>query len=885
MDPTGGGLPFPNSYAAYVPDSSSSSSSSSNTSGAPTGMNPSNPAQQQAQQQQHTQPANVLQGSPANKYQCRNCGKAFARDDLLRRHLAREARAQAQPQYDRQKSCYECARSKARCDLAVPSCGRCRNRGKTCHYGARSGNPNVRRQRESMAPPSNLMAMNISSSSQDSGMYGANWPQSDYSSDASGTPDHRRYSESESESESGSISWSENNQADYSIHERPSRTNSISSNSSSTSFHSTDDGFARHQQGFQVVPDAVTPNTFLAANNNFQPLQHHQQQMQLPSHQHQQRLAAQTPLMTNLDRSAPQYKNEEGEETPIGRMVNAYTAATSSVDPRSGQGMQQQMASTTAVQLPDSGATDTTTSATGLNQALGGGWPAQTNPASSALDLNTGSGAPQELMGPPSLPFVNRPGGARASQKPQPHPLLTGANMPQPNAPHNAPTTSVSGRPLFSAMFDLSGWLEEPVVPSPLYPTGPSFSSLGAAIPTGSLAQQPIPEMDESEVTPPQDQQQHEQLLQSAFSTPHQGQQGQQSTQQTLNPSSEMPASRYWWANPPSQSDAFLMHSVAQATATHLSHYPHLMVLPDPSSPVPPTVHRPWMAHIRGNIPAPLAVARVVLAGFAVRLPASEHVVWEGVARETQRIIVAHETICATGSDLDVFGATVALFFYCLLLMMCTDAGASGHVTMELTNSAFFGLSQLSKSLSVRLHNAQNRRVQEELVAAQQGFSTDDEKQNWMTWGFEETMRRTLWAAYAILVLQRFRDGAVLSEGHLAGVDLLLDIHLPATAAEFEAESEEAWRKARADNRSESAGDSSNFTFRDLIIHRPKSTASTPEPSGFDAGNATQGTTPQSSQTGTAPEALLSYFDKHDAFVATVLSIAFCLDSSLTTTA
>jgi hypothetical protein len=53
-------------------------------------------------------------------------------DDLLRRHLTREARAQAQPVIDRQKSCHECARSKSRCDLEVPSCGRCRSRGKTC---------------------------------------------------------------------------------------------------------------------------------------------------------------------------------------------------------------------------------------------------------------------------------------------------------------------------------------------------------------------------------------------------------------------------------------------------------------------------------------------------------------------------------------------------------------------------------------------------------------------------------------------------------------------------------------------------------------------------------------------------------------------------------
>lgn len=53
-------------------------------------------------------------------------------DDLLRRHQIREARALANPTVDRQKSCFACARSKARCDLGYPSCERCRKRGIPC---------------------------------------------------------------------------------------------------------------------------------------------------------------------------------------------------------------------------------------------------------------------------------------------------------------------------------------------------------------------------------------------------------------------------------------------------------------------------------------------------------------------------------------------------------------------------------------------------------------------------------------------------------------------------------------------------------------------------------------------------------------------------------
>lgn len=225
----------------------------------------------------------------------------------------------------------------------------------------------------------------------------------------------------------------------------------------------------------------------------------------------------------------------------------------------------------------------------------------------------------------------------------------------------------------------------------------------------------------------------------------------------------------------------------------------------------------------------------------------------------------------------------------------------------------------------------------------------------WMTWGFEESMRRTLWAAYAILVLQRFRDGAVLSEGHLAGVDLILDVELPAVAAEFEAGDEDVWRKARRE--SELKG-MKGWTFRDLVFHRPihaeqrrkqtppggsqqqqqqqqqggaftqssqkdvtaSSTTSNAQPSSSekshptnagieeDEENSTETTTPTTATTttgtgtvagavvgaanvtgknaatgasSTTPKGLLEFFGQADAFVSTVLSIAFCLDSHL----
>ncbi|PWN30716.1 hypothetical protein BDZ90DRAFT_21551 [Jaminaea rosea] len=870
--------------------------------------------------------------SPGNKYQCPNCGKAFSRDDLLRRHLAREARSMAQPQFDRQKSCFECARSKARCDLEVPSCGRCRARGKHCVYGARSGNPNVRRQRDSVAPPANLSSMSIGTGSQHSDMGGVGSSSSPYGWASGG--DTSYYSDSshgsvpqtpgsihsndDSGSESG-VAWSESGQVPYGgphAHNYASSSASLPLQATGAYGGGPTAGHAVGQGGGIMAPPigpidqapVVTPTTFMAR------------------HSHGPSMASTGRLITDLDRSAPTYKNEDGEETPIGRMVNSFAAGPSSMTargpdpaldrrPRGGMGppmqhlppsgqmgqhgpmhqqqgaphhLQQQQHS--HAQSPHSQHFSSSTS-----------WIPQTHyaPMTSTPPNNNQQQGSSSLMGPPvglphrmnvpgegsssSLPFAS-PTRGPPGQRPQPHRLLTGAAMPQP--PQSSSGTNVSGinmppgsgKPLFSAMVDLTGWLEDPVVPSPLYPTGPSMapfapSGLDGSVP-GDVSGQQQP--------------------QASLDTLMQGNdQSQQQQTQSSSSQQQIPASRYWWANPPSHSDYNLMQGVAQASANHLSHYPALMVLPEPSSPVPPTVHRSWMATMRGNIPAYLAIARVVLAGYAVRLPASEAVVWESVAREARRIVESHEAISSDAcSALELFGATLSLFFYCILLMMCNDAGAVGHVDVGLTNSAFFGLSQLAGALARRVQAAQAQAQQKEQQRSMEGNgSSNAGSEEWMEWGFVESMRRTVWAAYAMLVLQRYRDSADMSQGRLAGVDLILDVQLPAPALEFEAGTLEDWKKAKAALYSSDESGSvrkPTLTFRDLLRHRPvpsnpfaAGSSSSNGGSSSDPSRASSSSSASSGASGSAPKELLDYFERHDAFVATVLSIAFCLDANL----
>lgn len=650
-----------------------------------------------------------------------------------------------------------------------------------------------------------------------------------------------RHSGDDDKSESG-LSWSDSGHGyNAGPHSYPS------SSGPDTSMHSGDFSIGPHdaiEQG-----NLVTPTSYLARHGieaSMQPP---------PPPPPPAPLHGSTPsttrITTDLDRSRSAFKTEDGEETPIGRMVSAFAAGSSSVA-TSGSGVDA----------------DSRTKAAGSTGGMSGTWSNVNGNASAPYGQQgtLGGMASVGSMGPPPLSGA-RLGSYEARNRPQPHRLLTGANMPQP--PQTQSTSYLaSGKPLFSAMVDISGWLEEPVVPSPLYPTGPSLAPFGATIPLngeGAL---------EASQTASGTQQQQSQTARAPAQDNNMMQGVTGSDGQNTQP--QMPASRYWWANPPSQSDYNLMQGVAQATANHLSHYSHLMVLPDPSSPVPPTVHRPWIATIRGNIPAPLAIARVLLAGYAVRLPASEPIVWESIARETQRLIHAHEALCTDSSpDLDVFGATQALFFYCILLMMCNDAGAVGHVDVSLTNSAFFGLSQLAKTLSTRVQAAQRRRHVQNASGGGGKSRTD-----WMQWGCEETMRRSVWAAYAMLVLQRYRDSADMSEGRMAGVDLILDLELPAVALEFEAGSQEEWAKARA---AISPNAAPALTFRDLLRFRPNGNARTGAGGTPDEKDHSSAATARTTAgaAGPPPQGLLDYFERHDAFVATVLSIAFCLDTGI----
>lgn len=734
-------------------------------------------------------------------YQCPNCGKTFARDDLLRRHLAREARAAAQPSLDRQKSCYECARSKARCDLEVPSCGRCRTRGKTCVYGARSGNPNVRKNVRST---SQEYAGGIAGAgpSQWPGTLqadGSQWPSAGITvpSNAPHYPFPKNEGSEDYESDD-SRNWSDSYQQF-----RGDRTLSSSSSNTNDSFDYGNSN-ADHQAGYAInyadqTPYLIGPTTSMGG-----------------------RLAA-----SGIDTSVPRIRAEDDEQTPISQAMNAVMGPPQ-ITPMRGQNTNN--------------------------------WPgAMTN----AIN---------------SRPEVPR--------------LLTGARMPRP-----AEAGQASARPLFSAQLDLSGWLEEPVIPSPLYRMGPSLSALGSnaqsfTLPTPTLASQAGNQLLSTALLPAPSnagQSQSADTVMGANNTSTSGSKPSSASEHA------QVAARNWWAAGPSERTSIDSQEVAQACAGHFTLYPALMVLPDATSPVPPLFHRPWLAFTRLQTPASLAQVRVALASYHVRLPASEGMVWEMIKAQAKAIVSSYDTLVQS-SDMEVFSSTAALWFLVILLLMSTDPATGQCVDEGLTDSCLVGLSHLSYLLQKRVQAL-------EQVHIEQRQANGAASPSFIDWGFLETMRRTLFACYALFVLQRFRATSPELQSRLAGVELVMDIKLPATASEFEAGNELEWRAAQhvkiTDDQGIALGGA--LTMRELLTARSaaqqqqwqrqatkadqnKAKSSNTNNDENASSTATATTSDEETKSPITEERrkqMLAYFDRHDDFTNVCLTVTFALDARI----
>ncbi|GAA6037980.1 hypothetical protein JCM8097_009522 [Rhodosporidiobolus ruineniae] len=89
---------------------------------------------------------------PNAAYACSDCGKSFARSDVLRRHSKIHSRERIQANEGAPRSsgkrcaraCQTCAAAKVRCSGETPTCQRCRELSKTCEYELNSSSESTR---------------------------------------------------------------------------------------------------------------------------------------------------------------------------------------------------------------------------------------------------------------------------------------------------------------------------------------------------------------------------------------------------------------------------------------------------------------------------------------------------------------------------------------------------------------------------------------------------------------------------------------------------------------------------------------------------------------------------------------------------------------------
>ncbi|SJX66010.1 uncharacterized protein SRS1_13452 [Sporisorium reilianum f. sp. reilianum] len=826
--------------------------------------------------------------SSSRGFPCPNCGKVFARDDLLRRHLAREARALAQPSFDRQKSCYECARSKARCDLEVPTCGRCRARGKQCNYAPRSGNPNVRKARNAGTLPNmdaHMQSMTTTphtahamppGASMASTMPSAHWAMADPSFNVSNDPfmaPNPSYVKRE-----GELDYDSQSEGEVQSWHDPA------SSAAGSAF-----GSPRSQHSVAEHPESAPPNlsnfsisgqpsyhTMAPPVRTESPHSFHDLNLESDAAPGPQRMTARkssgfsrtntSPIVTNMNRSALAFTNEEGEETPIVRLNHNLGHADS--DPSRMQAMvndsflappHTRHRTTSLPEALDDTLADDPTMQTSWNARSSMAAPASRQLAQSSM----ASSAANAMMPPPRPPTL----------------ITSNLNSNRLNWPNPSPIRSG----VFHHGIDLSGWLAEPVVPSPLYRMGPSLHSAingnFSAILHSPVVDTPISAKFAAslaqtmglsinpgflpafqEVHPPPAASTNtagSHLLRRSLSdaaTPPQSR--YDCNGQLVLPAPQLPSAKQWWIQPDQNGE--VAASIAQASAAHFVSYPALMVLTDPTAPIPPFIHRKWLQENRARVPESLASARSLLAGYYVRLPASQSFIWRLISEQITSILSSEAELKKADSDpVTVFGAVASLWMYLVLIVFTDEPAITDHVDAALLDQALLVLSELSRSLLAHTVEA---------CKAASGTATP----SLAIFGWIETMVRTLFASYSLLVLQRFRENGGDARERLAGCSLILDIPLPAGAGEFEADNEADWLQAHHANQNvlnEAGAPFVRPTLRQLVQFRKDVFAADSQKEQAEA------------KLRDLPWAA-TLFDNQDEFANVVLSVAFALDDT-----
>lgn len=469
---------------------------------------------------------------------------------------------------------------------------------------------------------------------------------------------------------------------------------------------------------------------------------------------------------------------------------------------------------------------------------------------------------------------------------------------------------------LMMGNMDLSSWLDDRIVPSPLYELGActGWSGLISATDTSKTPTAYTTRVTECNALKGPQPSSGTQMISS-------GSDVKPSDENIVDSDNTMPispvliSSEDWWSRDSVAQWRFHRYilttvpmlgwlrsedcrtTLAMSAISRFMAYCSFLCLAEPDAPQPPFLHRQLLLKQRNKLPESLAIARCVLAALKLRLPSSDTYAWIQVAQQLERQIQdSHDTIVQinmyTGPReivqrmlhfdgiMHIMAQLQTLWFYIVV-------GAFGE-SFDKTESRAFTLShriwdasllpKATEALQQLTHIAATLGLMVQRLPAAEGMrnmEADDDTRDFLWWSLCESLRRTILAAYSLLILLRFvlhitqndqaPELAVLGYPPFPSTTYgtsrvehekwsnVMELDLPAVADAFEADRAGVWR-SHLDNHQPMGN--AKLTLALFNAHRPlKKDEERTEMQFY----------------------LDSYFHQHDEFTNVCLSVVFGL--------
>lgn len=441
-----------------------------------------------------------------------------------------------------------------------------------------------------------------------------------------------------------------------------------------------------------------------------------------------------------------------------------------------------------------------------------------TRASTSNIPVKTEESSPNESINVPpasTIPEVNLDALApRLSQEARPPSRrpsdlakLSTTGLPSSNLHLSIPQTpsrfgnfaglSPAHTALMMGNMDLSAWLDEPVVPTPLYEPGActGWNGLMSAIDVGKTPTVNSVRANERDSLKGPRPSSNLQFTTMASETMAQGK-NQSDSDHSTPISPVLISSEDWWAR--DQAAQWRYHrymlstfpkknflrandpksSLGMSVISRFMAYCAFLCLAEPNAPQPPFLHRQLLVAQRDTLPETLAVTRCILASLTLRLPTSEAFAWGQAAQELEKQVNhAHEVVVTIFKHVNGPGSTqcipsfddmMKIMALCQTLWFYIVVGVFGDSFDQPEAQGFtlqhriWDTSLLFKAIDalqsiMQLIAALMPELQRQSASAMMSESKrDPHSREFLWWGLGESLRRTVLASHVLLILLRY---------------------------------------------------------------------------------------------------------------------------------